>query len=681
MIDDSSGSHVKLPNQWIEINKDFLTRKRGEALTRQEAITYFDGKVPTWKEALAPTIPRRVIVNNLVSKLDASRRRGESRVTLLTGGGGEGKSTALRQVTCLLAEQPDWRVIWRNRLAGDLTTDFLLKFPRGGQTWLIVSDDDQVIADRVFEAVVALREENRQDIQFLLACQDVDWRWSGAHRWAWEDYTDVFEPVRLKGLDEADAEEILKAWRHYGDEGLGRLARFSNDLPTAVNQLLRAAELEERELGDEGSFLGAMLRERIGAGLRGHVKDILARLKRKELSTGGLNLLTAFTYIAVMHAEAFTFLTKEVLAKALDCSPLTLDSEIIPPLREETAANAASKRLLTRHILIARTATQLLADDGHKPVHYYERLLRAAHQLYAAKTEGGKKKIPAYNDWRFLPDKLFILGQQNILKAQKLEGGEQEHQKRLGIEQRDSGIHLAEMINSLSPDDPRLINQLGKILRSNNEAEKSVQLFRTAPTQAQWHRSFFSEWAMSEWAVGSWELKAILTGIALADDVKMEALIPKRAKHGLAALALAFGHLYANYGNDRVFLEACGAAAQLGRMMPSDESTHKSEDDLITYEKFSRRAGVSRIDDTTALNRLRAGIVSAWEKSEGKPVELDERINKLSYDELGRLLNIIPTHSPSKVIKLVKRGETSNEILSEHPPLVLEPDEGKQERH
>src|ERR1044071_7891745 len=104
-----------LPPGWIEINSQFLMEKRGMPLTPQEAIRYFDGVFPTWKEALSPDIPHRLIVQDLITMLNRARQLNENQVIVLLGAGGEGKSTVLRQTACILGDDGrDWRIIWRN---------------------------------------------------------------------------------------------------------------------------------------------------------------------------------------------------------------------------------------------------------------------------------------------------------------------------------------------------------------------------------------------------------------------------------------------------------------------------------------------------------------------------------------------------------------------------------------
>jgi hypothetical protein len=57
--DNRSTIMMNLPQGWVLISDDFLHEFEAEDLPHDEAIAFFDGLSPTWKEALSDRIPRR----------------------------------------------------------------------------------------------------------------------------------------------------------------------------------------------------------------------------------------------------------------------------------------------------------------------------------------------------------------------------------------------------------------------------------------------------------------------------------------------------------------------------------------------------------------------------------------------------------------------------------------------
>jgi len=280
-----------LPGGWLLVSTQFLNQYRPE-LSNQEVIHFFDGRVPSWAEALSHKIPRRAIVRELVSILTASGQITDVRMLLLFGSGGEGKSTILRQVICDLIDlKSDWNILWHNNPDTILPVEFILEISRLPNKWLIVSDDADLIANGVFESTKTLRAEAMVNIHFLLSCRDTDWIAAGGNRLPWEQYSTVAQ-IRLRGLSLEDAELIVNAWNQCGSRGMGRLDGL--DIQSAAERLVEEAKSEKYL--EEGAFLGAMLRTRLGQDMKAHVTALLSRLD--ERSAPGGTLINAFAYIA-----------------------------------------------------------------------------------------------------------------------------------------------------------------------------------------------------------------------------------------------------------------------------------------------------------------------------------------------------------------------------------------------
>src|SRR5207237_1764984 len=107
-------------------------------------------------------IPRRAIVGKIRQRLTDTRRKPQLGVTLLTGAGGEGKSTALLQVVCdMVNAEPAWNIVWREDPGERLPKDELFRLKSYKGWWLIASDDAEAIARDVEMVVKALRSEKR----------------------------------------------------------------------------------------------------------------------------------------------------------------------------------------------------------------------------------------------------------------------------------------------------------------------------------------------------------------------------------------------------------------------------------------------------------------------------------------------------------------------------------------
>lgn len=591
-------------------------------------------------------------------------------MTVLLGAGSEGKSTALRQTAgALAAQETEWKVLWRKRRGVRLPSpEQLLKLlPKTTTTWLIVSDDADEIAEGVFEAVVELRDERRRDIQFLLCCQDVDWKCARINRniKGWKSHTDCYEEISMRGFKNGrqaeDALRVVRAWKKYGDDGMLELSDLTER--EAVERLVQAAESEASKFRTEGAFYGALLTVRTGQErLEDRVKHITERLERKRVLDGRHNLLKPFIYIAAMHAEGFSHLTMRVLAETLDCTVSDLDTEIIYPLSEETVISRGSSRVLTRHMRVAQTAMKFLSGRNYKPDSYFEDLLRAASSIYAPQTKDGFiRPLEDYRPWKFWPNDFYKRGQKELVKSEQcLQRGAEDAARKLkehGESQVELGISLARVLHELTPNDPRLINLLARLLRETGATEESVELYRNSPEEARWERSFYHDWAMSEWFIdNNWELKAWLCGVALSDDgvvtngKKLESYkdrgkdITERVILGLAALAKSFEHLYRKYEKEQIFIEACGAAAQLARRLDLREASLEAMDELRTYTDISRIAKVWDVNVFTAMERFKRGLALAGKHQKDNLPKWIKGADELSFSQLALLLGINNPH-------------------------------------
>lgn len=593
-----------IPDGWSQVDSAYLAGRHKE-LTNEQAISFFDGRAPIWREALAPQIPRRQIVGRLVSDLEAGRREGGLRVTLLTGAAGEGKTTALLQtITDLVSSGADWHILWHHDTATPLPAEFLSRLPETG-TWLVVSDDAEVIVQRVFSSVQALRSMGRKNVQFLLCCRDTDWNAERAENLSWNYYA-TFVTHTLRGLTQVDSEKVVSAWALYGKDGLKTLDDLGAE--KAAAQLFKAARSEESNRG-EGSFFGAILQTRWGEGLKSHIDNLLSKLVQFPLSTGK-TLLDAFAYIAAMHAENLQILSKEVLADVLGISYSELKKTVLSKLGDEAVIATTGRLVFTRHRAIANTVLEILVGKYDFDLDdLYVDLVRAARQAYVT----DKYFVPDPGKWRYLSSHFFDKNNQAL------------------------GIRLAHTVLDLSPGDPYLIVRLSQLYRKAGQPEKSLQLFHSIPYKATDNeRPFYYEWGTTEGKVGNHTLSVWLAAFSLADGTAKSIPNNDHSKLALSGLAIAFDELYQNF-NAPVFAAGCGASAQLGLII---ENTPMYVNELRNLFNAAHSAGVDKCSPLEALARLQAGAAAAWEQREADLPEWITPGNALAFNGLAHLLRI-----------------------------------------
>jgi predicted phosphodiesterase len=620
---------ANLPVGWVEVNDEYLAFYRRAELSEPLLLKYFDGSIPEWSEALSPKIPRRAIVKRLKDELDKPSD-GLPSVQLLLGPGGEGKSTALLQAAYDMADiNSGWRVIWRTSQNVGLPVDFVLNLPRSDEKWLIVSDDADRIASDVYEAVQSLKSARRDDVHFLLCSRETDWRFVGAMDETWDKFSS-YNPIELRGLTKDDALEIVKAWDRVS--GLGALAALG-DIEAAARDLLKKAQsqVDDEDYHDEGAFIGAMLLARMGKGMKAHVKGLLNSFREEAAPGPDGTLLHAFSYIAAMHAENQFILSREVLAAALSCKPREVSNNIVKRLGKEAAANNESHCILTRHRTIAEEAVEILSDEMSFDDIFVE-LVLAAQDVF----DSDPMNLYKPGDWKFLSSYFFKKGKN---KGKGKAANDDKSSRRY----RELGVRLATELFRHKPQDPNLLNKLAEILRDDDKPEESVQLFHNSLVEPRKDRSFYFEWAISEGQCRRLNLTAWLAGVSIADSPVMGNLKFERSLYSMNGLAYSFADLSAT-DDDLTFIKACGAAAQLGLMMadklPQGRIREEGELFLKRNQQESKRANITDVEPSVAFERLRSGIVKAWERREVELPIWVARGDTLTFSKLKGLLGV-----------------------------------------
>ncbi len=593
--------NFNIPNGWILIDKQFLSDRTLD-LDNETVIKYFDGRLPIWRESLSPKIPRRSIVCKTVKDINEAK---EMHVNLITGAGGEGKTTVLLQTICdLVQKSEDIKVLWINEINRKIAWPmrFLKQLQKGKGKWLIACDDSDLIAKKIFETLQAYNREERNDIQFLLCCRDTDWIASQANEWTWNSYC-IFNEIRLRGISHEDCLTIVEAWSNLGEKGLGKLKGIN--IKEAAERLFIASKNAENEYSDEGAFLGAMLRVRMGDDLANHLKEIFSRIKTRTAIQG--TLLDSYAYIAAMHAEGLSILTKDILAELFHCKTGEIKRQIIGPLGDEAAATTGGDFIYTRHRAIAEESIKILSDIYH--IDFDDIFIELAESALYAYSKG--VYIPSLGKWRFLSSYFFEKGNRTL------------------------AIKLNKALLKIDSTDSYLMTNLSKLLRKAEEPILAVQIFREQSALIE-ERSYFFEWGTAEGHCGNHCLSIYLAGFSLSDQAEKKFPTIQHVRFGLNGMTIAFSELYNKY-NTHIFLEASGSSAQLLQLLKLDK---KMEDHASVSLQICRRKGYSDKKPRQAFEFLKDGILKAWEMREIALSESMLKANQLTYDNLLLILGI-----------------------------------------
>lgn len=451
------------PPGWDIINAASLAQRQiAGAELDEEFIKFFDGAPPTWKTALATNMPRRAIVTEVVSAI-AEEAAKCPRIVLLIGAGGEGKSTAFLQSIHQIA-MAGWSVLWRHDAGATIDATQLRHLPSG--KWLIATDDADRHANHLYAAAIAIRESQRADVRFLFCARDTDWHdvrgqsdWSGFPG---------FQEMRLRGLSLGDATQIVSAWTVLGSRGLGSLQGLERSKAAEILVAQAKAELAP----NEGAFLGAMLRTRIGTGMRDHVRSILTRLDRRIVGDQGRSLRDALAFVAGMQNEGADFLTPEVLAKAMGCELRFFKKRILAPLGEEAAAVAAGRLVVTRHASIAKEVIAILAEDAEFDVdQMFVDLVIAAETTYRDGTP-----MDDIKRWRYFCDSFVRSGRAKL------------------------GLRIEQTLMRFDPANAFFVTKTSSIMRKMGRLEQATDMLR-AQRISQFdksRRAWLAEWAVVE---------------------------------------------------------------------------------------------------------------------------------------------------------------------------------------
>ncbi|HCL3408666.1 TPA: metallophosphoesterase, partial [Pseudomonas aeruginosa] len=367
----------QLPGGW-DIHSIEMLKVNLAELPLDEAISFFNGAVPTWRTALSVSIPRRRIVHKAAAIFKELSVSDKPIVGLIISAGCEGKSTALLQCAYeVLCANPEMQILRRHNDFRPFNHAAILEAISNDKKWLIVLDEADQEAESILEFINKYIDKLGGRVHFLLACRDSAWIASSAINLKWSSAQ--FKQERLTGLTLGDAELIVAAWAAYGNDGLGALAHTAPSRRASIFK--EYADEEGKKNNGNGALFGALLFVRHGDDLHEHARSLVDKLETVSIGAG-LTLKDAITYIAIMHAEDQDYLCKDVLKEVLEFDGGNFHSAVIRPLGQEAAANATSTYVYTRHKYIAKEIVKVLTDDYSVDIQFhYVKLVKAALAL------------------------------------------------------------------------------------------------------------------------------------------------------------------------------------------------------------------------------------------------------------------------------------------------------------
>lgn len=605
---------------WQLVTREAL--QRASLLSGPEAVQFFDGAVPTLRHAVSPLIPRLSHTDALVKVLAGAVTDGCG-MQLLRAAGGEGKSTALLQAAAQVAVEGQAMVLYRPAPDTGLPAEAIARLDPA-KTWLVVADDAEGLIDDLWAAADQLRREGRQNVFFLLATRDSDWRIMGGDAKGWSTRLNKLDDLILGSLKSVDAGLVVDAWAAQGDDGLRDL-RHARTREDRATKLVQAAQAQSVVRG-EGSFFGGLLDTRFGAtGLVEHLLPLLAVLRERPINGGDATLFDALLYVASCHAVGIPGLDNRVLAALCGVSPYGVTSAIVAPLGRELGAAESRGHVLTRHKRVA------------------EAIVIAANRMNADLAEV----------WRDLVTETVRLGLRHevsrechgpIIHA----GSRLKRNLPQALDKHlrgDIGIAAGEAAMAAEPKRLSPITDLARALRAADCAKEAFELLQrklpdlnTAIDRASIIRGYFFEWSIAAGNLGNRRGTAMSVWLAAysLSDALAAPVNAERAKLSCAGLGVGLGDLLSGGPTD-VYARGRRAATTLGLQSNPDPKTaryfaqHRQELDRIRTPQPS--------DNDEALAWFSEAALAAWQElGDGHHLHSLKKDGRLTFKSLRKLL-------------------------------------------
>ena len=607
---------------WEIIDSEYLSSL--PPLTNEETIRYFDGAIPTWRHAISDSIPRRIIVQDIVHQIDLLRLQGgDGFLQVIRAAGGEGKSTLLLQVAVDAARTGNWSVISRSSHLYGLTAEHVVTLDPS-KHWLIVADDAENLVGQVRECAVALHTSGRSNVNFLLAARDADWRAAGGDHMNFGSLLRLQEPVVLRGITFSDAKALVAAWAKRGPKVLGTLSKLY-DPDRQATAFVNATKEANRERRD-GSLFGGLLAVRFDElGLRAHVREFLARLREMNIPGSNFTLFDALVDVAAIHAVGIQGIDENVLADLISVPRHWINTRVVRSLGEEAAGVHSAGHVFTRHTKVAAAilveAEEAFAVD-----------LAEVWSAVVQRTIRAGKELQMDRQWYSQIIHAGPLIYRNLPK------------QFTAVRRKEISITAVEARIKAEPNRLSALVDLGRTYRLSGDLERAIAVFRDnlgdLPSKVDFFtsvRGYWHEWAVCEGARGTSRENTLadawLDSVSLSDYVKAAPIDKTRAKLSLAGIGVAFGKL-TDIGPDGPFARAQRAASYLGRLTDPDP---KAAGYFNKYARDADKKGTSSpVSVDEAIDWLTDATVAAGREIKETFLKTAVRPEQVSFDLLRR---------------------------------------------
>ena len=617
-------------------------------LTDEEAIRYFDGVVPTWRNALSDAIPRRQRVGEILADLERAAHEGGggSSLHLIVAASGEGKSTLLLQTAVDASRRAGWRVLARPAPGVGLDADDVLGLDDRWH-WLLVSDDAEELAgdprakraeERVGDlerCARALHEKGKRNVHFLLAARDTDWRQMG-RKVRWQRFGLQYEdPAPLVGVSDADAAALVAAWERLGRDALGSLADVEPAERVAAFQRAVLASGRGRR---KGSLLGGLLDARFGAAaLQAHIGLLLSRLREMPVRGSTHTLYDAIVFVAACHCGRGPGLSLPVLADLLGVDRRWVSTEVVRRLGEEAVAVGGVSTVRTRHPRIAE-AVVAEAESG-----FDTDLAEVWTAIVRQTMETRREEWIDYDCFGYVahagPDLVDDL-------------------RALPRDRRsDVALAAAEASARALPDRLDVVVSFARTLRDIGQPADGVALLRNQLDAAfskddyqRVIRGYWNEWGTCEGEAGASLNAAVIQGAALSDLLSPSRLDDARIAKSCSGIGKAFERLVERKGD--VWGHALRGATTIGSL-----SNDIKRDHLDYSNHRCDRLGIPQATGLEeALEWLEAGVRAAHARLEDAELKTLTSPEAVTFHSLRVRLGIgddvggqpVPKTSPKK---------------------------------
>jgi len=342
-------------------------------VTPNQVLSFFDGRPPSWRDILSSHIEKRDLVDELYEEIIIHKQdQNQVEVRLILGAGGEGKSTILYQTIHRVVElDSECFVLFHQHTdTASLPSDTIIDLANNVSYLIVASDESHSIARQIREVGTKLKQNNLNNVLFLICSRGSDWRTANAHRIMWHPDID-FAERKILGVGFEEAKRITRSWAKYDRLGLGddlyNVYKGYDDSEEAIRKtstmLCDAATEEISNSRYEGSFFGAMLQLRYGRNLyrlRDRLQLLLEHIGDTPIPNG--TMLEALACIASPHAEGHLILSREVLGAKFGCSTNQVRSKILGPLADEALVNSKAQTVLLRHRRVALELVDILEE-------------------------------------------------------------------------------------------------------------------------------------------------------------------------------------------------------------------------------------------------------------------------------------------------------------------------------